>query len=69
MCKADGEMNNAEEEQGEASGPGESQPLAGLPIVFSNVYYTIPIKKGDTLQILKGLSGAFLPKKLTALMG
>ena len=67
MCKADGERNNATEEYGEAS--GESQPLAGLPVVFSNIYYNIPIKKDNNLQILKGLSGAFLPKKLTALMG
>jgi len=66
MCKADGEMNNAKEEHGEAS--AESQPLAGLPVVF-NIGYAVPIKKDDTLQILKGLSGAFLPKKLTALMG
>ena len=67
MCKADGEMNNAKEEYGEAS--AESQPLAGLPVVFSDIEYNIQIKKGDNLQILKGLSGAFLPKKLTALMG
>lgn len=47
--------------------------LQGLPIIFNNLDYTVSgtNRKEDesSIRILKGLNGAFLPGKLTALMG
>lgn len=41
----------------------------GLPVTFSDLTYTVNLKKGQTLDILAGLSGNFSAGRLTALMG
>lgn len=41
----------------------------GVAITFTNLEYSVPLKEGDKLTILNDLNGAFVPGKLTALMG
>ena len=46
-----------------------SESFHGVPVTFEKLEYTVPLKKKETLTILKGIQGAFVPGKLTALMG
>jgi ATP-binding cassette subfamily G (WHITE) protein 2 len=52
----------------------KEQKAGGVSVTFSDLSYSVPLKKTakdgtGTLQILDGLSGAFLPGRMTALMG
>lgn len=42
---------------------------ASIGVTFDKLSYTVPLKKKETLTILKGMNGCFRPGKLTALMG
>lgn len=42
---------------------------AGLEVCFTDLSYTVPVKKKEPLAIISGLSGHFSPGCMTALMG
>jgi ATP-binding cassette subfamily G (WHITE) protein 2 len=49
----------------------KEQKTGGVNVTFSDLSYSVPLKTAEdgTFQILNGLSGAFLPGRMTALMG
>ena len=44
-------------------------PFEPMTLAFKKVWYTVALKGGEELDILKGVSGHFEPGSLTALMG
>ena len=49
--------------------PAMHETVATVGVAFEDLSYTVPIKKNESLKILKNLSGAFSPGKLVAFMG
>lgn len=43
--------------------------VSGVTVSFTDLRYTIPVKKKDPLAILSDINGCFKPGRLTALMG
>eukprot|EP00954_Amorphochlora_amoebiformis_P005256 414926-Amorphochlora_amoeboformis.AAC.2 len=48
---------------------GKSKGSKGITITFRDLDYTVATTKKDTIKILSGLSGSFVPGRFHALMG
>lgn len=62
-------MTNGDAEAALAAAPeAKKGGLAGVPVTFTDLRYTVKVKK-QPFAILSGISGHFQPGRLTALMG
>ena len=48
---------------------GESLPFSKVTLAFKDLWYTVPLKNKESVDLLKGITGIAEPGTMTALMG